>query len=581
MPGQPPGGNLVRMKPNVPTGSARSESTPYAALAPALLIVLLWGLAVLIVRPWGGFMINDDWSYVRSLEALRDQGQLISTGWHGGGLALISHLLWGGLFAWLFGFSMNTLRMAVAVMGLLGVLAVYYLPAAVTRRRWVSLFAALTVMLNPLYLSQSFTYMTDITFAGLVALSLSAVGMGLEKRSPGRVALGMLPALAATLTRQYGLLIPVGVVGVCLLHSEGRSLGRIRMIAPALIPVAGWLIWEMFLSAAGSTPVTEHQLFEKLLGNFQSLGPGGYALYLLQQFFLNGLLYVAVLVSPVLALQSGPCLRPRAVRLGLLVYFGLVAVLAALLYAGLPHPPVAFHYNVIIDFGIGPLLFKDTYILGIRRLDGLPPHIWCLLVGWAGGASVPLLARIIGALRRLVAGGRIRPAAAAALLGALAYWGIITVTGFHDRYLIPVCLLVVVWLVMDPPEGTPNRGGRAPAALAAACLALIAAFSLAGTHDFMATRRAAHQAHEVLLRDMGVDSCRVDGGFEFNGYHCHDPDFKPVPGLSWWWVRQENYLVALGPLPGYEVVRSFPIKRYLGADGRVCLLRPLPGAGRP
>ena len=94
----------------------------------------------------------------------------------------------------------------------------------------------------------------------------------------------------------------------------------------------------------------------------------------------------------------------------------------------------------------------------------------------------------------------------------------------------------------------------------------------------MEMKRSLHKAHRYLVEALKEDRCNVDGGFEFNGYYCYKKDFKPRGDLSWWWVRREDYLVALGPLPGYRTIKTFPFKRYAGPNGAVYILQPL-GSG--
>ncbi len=161
-----------------------------------------------------------------------------------------------------------------------------------------------------------------------------------------------------------------------------------------------------------------------------------------------------------------------------------------------------------------------------------------------------------------------------ALLAGLIYLGIITPGGFHDRYLIPVCVFFIIWIVADfePRWGQLLR----PSALLAGLpsLLILASVAVLGTHDFMDMKRSLKQAQDYVVRQLDVKPCEIDGGLEFNGYHCYSPGFKPQNGLSWWWVRKEDYLITLGPLPRYHVVRTFTFKRYIGPDGAVFVLKP-------
>jgi hypothetical protein len=88
-------------------------------------------------------------------------------------------------------------------------------------------------------------------------------------------------------------------------------------------------------------------------------------------------------------------------------------------------------------------------------------------------------------------------------------------------------------------------------------------------------KRGLKKAHDYALQKLRVNPCSLDGGFEFNGYYCYRNDFHPGAGLSWWWVSREDYLITLGPLPGYRVLRIFPFQRYCGPPGAIHLLQPL------
>jgi hypothetical protein len=49
----------------------------------------------------------------------------------------------------------------------------------------------------------------------------------------------------------------------------------------------------------------------------------------------------------------------------------------------------------------------------------------------------------------------------------------------------------------------------------------------------------------------------IDCGFEFNGWYMYDPNYKQESDKSWWWVRDDEYIVAFGAIPGYEDVRQY------------------------
>lgn len=553
---------------------------------PLIALLLVWSLIILVVDPRGEFMVNDDWAFVRSLEAFRSTGTLIVTGWGPqgapGGPSLLVHLLVGDLFCRALGFSLTTLRIAVLTMGILGSLGLLLLLRTAGASPWLALLGTLTVVANPLFLAECFTYMTDITFASLVIFALLCLYLGVKQASPAWIIAGLLLVLGAMLTRQIGVVILLAFLVTCWIHPVGAALGRRKMLLLGLgLVLLPWLSYEVLLAHIGSSPLTQHQVIHDILNFPREMGFLGYLVFLCSSLFLFSLGYVGCFVSPLLMGKLLLYLRRQYCRYLLAVWAILVVVLELAIVTGFIHPAVIFPGNTIYNFGIGPILLKDTYILGISRLAVIPRAAYYLLVSWAALA--------VGVMLTLF-GARVRPwfqagfppeerdnsfLALLALLATLFYLGIITLTSFHDRYLIPVVIFLVIWLVLD--RSAPLREADAswkiiPGFVLVICLGI---WSICNVHDFMEMKRVLKKAHDYALQELRVNPCSMDGGFEFNGYHCYQNDFQPRAGLSWWWVSREDYLITLGPLPGYRVLRMFPFQRYCGPPGAVHLLQPL------
>ncbi|MBM3299901.1 MAG: hypothetical protein FJY85_08105 [Deltaproteobacteria bacterium] len=100
------------------------------------------------------------------------------------------------------------------------------------------------------------------------------------------------------------IVIPVGFLVVCFAHPRGRDLKQRRMVLLTTgLCIVPWVAYEGFLWAAGSTPVTEHQVFEHILAKPRSEGLIGYLRYLSDRFFRVALGYCAFFVYPLLALR--------------------------------------------------------------------------------------------------------------------------------------------------------------------------------------------------------------------------------------------------------------------------------------
>jgi hypothetical protein len=571
---------------------------------PLALLVAVWLLIIAIVNPVGEFMVNDDWSYVRALDRFLSEGRLVGTGWGPnwapGGPSLLTHLMWGRMFTWVGGYSLTSLRMSVLTAALLGSLALFFLCRMLRVSDWSALWATLALILNPLFLSQSFTFMTDITFTCLTIFALLFFQLGVQRASLSLVAGGMFLCLCSVLTRQIGVVLAMAFVLACFRYPLQERLGKIRICMLAVwVVVVPWVAYEWYLIHVGGTSLFDHQVIHNIWREAREASFPDYVAKLYFRLFHGALVYSCLLVSPVLALRHRRLWASLWFRRFFFAVTGGFLVLETLLLAGIVDVPVLGLRNVIFNMGIGPVLLKDTYVLHISRVPGLCKPLYVLLVYGAVIAVAACVGLAVGTLRRFVKplaspaddvgkgraparpheshGGYRDPPGphfmgTVSLLAALIYLGIITLTGFHDRYLIPVCLFLVVWLVGEWSEESDGSLSAKGVILGTVPLLSFGLFAIGGTADFMALKRAQERALDHMVHQLKVDPCRCDGGMEFNGYHCYRSDFEPVPGLSWWWVQAEDYVVTLGRLDGYSVVQIFPFHRILGPDGAMHIL---------
>jgi hypothetical protein len=80
----------------------------------------------------------------------------------------------------------------------------------------------------------------------------------------------------------------------------------------------------------------------------------------------------------------------------------------------------------------------------------------------------------------------------------------------------------------------------------------------------------------LTTRD-GLSPGAIDGGYEFNGWHLYEPGYREQPGKSWWWVKDDDYIIASGEVPGYQEIASYPFRRWLPpAPARIVVLRKSP-----
>lgn len=549
-------------------------------------LILIWAVSIIVVNPLGEFMVNDDHAFIKNLETLSQDGQLGPTGWGpehaSGGPSLITHLAWGLLFTKLFGHSITALRFSILSLGILGSVGIFLIVRSLMVPEKLAFIAALSLMFNPLYFSQSFTFMSDITFTSIIIFAVYFLNLGVKRSNTGLLVVGMLFCLAGMLTRQLAIALPTAFILTSLLGFTGRELSRTRAVGLTLaLVIIPWLGFEVLMSWLGSSPITKHQKLYNLLNYPMMKGFPDYPLFVAGQFAQSVLGYTAFLVSPLLVIRLDEFRGSKPFRVFFVVTTLLFGLLEIAIVTGVVTPPILFSRNVIYNIGIGPVLLKDVYIMGIPRTWALTPALFYILAWWTVicvGALLSMIFKFVMEIFRTWNSKEHHPdgfISALTLTTALMYAVIISLTDLHDRYIIPLCALMAVWLCSSAGNSASRNISTRLALSACAPLILTAVFSLTATRDFMEIRRTVQQANHFIVTDLKVKPCEFDGGFEFNGYHCYGASRPVREGYSWWWVHDEKYVVTLGDLAGYTTVKVFPFKRTLGPNGNVHVLKPL------
>jgi hypothetical protein len=132
-----------------------------------------------------------------------------------------------------------------------------------------------------------------------------------------------------------------------------------------------------------------------------------------------------------------------------------------------------------------------------------------------------------------------------------------------DRYLLFLLPLGIAIVTLLVSEAGPGKAGSVILPFAVGSLVLYAALSVAGTHDYLSWNRARWQALNDLLTEQRVPACKIDGGFEFNGWYFYDPNYRATPEKSWWWVAGDDFMVTSRRVPGFTELKRYPFRRWL------------------
>ena len=545
-------------------------------LADTAWLLLAWTAAVALVDPRGDFPLNDDWAYALAVRRLLEDGVFRPPDW--AAPTLLSQALWGALASLPAGFSHTALRLSALALGGLAVVGVYLLGRELRAPRAVARLAALTLAAGPVFFALAHTFMTDVPFVACAVVALLGFARYLLRGADRDLALGAAASLAAVLCRQTGLVLPLAFAVAALL--AGRGAPRQRW-PRALLPLAlcggalGLLGW--WLAVAGDSAqrlgVGDVMLAWRLRGNPPAL------LRFLSGNLLLALLYCGLFLAP-LALRLAPVWRRRWTRPAWndALSLATLATAALTLWSWGRHMPL--RGNVLITSGVGPVTLHDWYILGLPHDGPLPAAFWIAVTGVALlgaallaaqlGAAAAAVWRPAGAAERAQRGAR-----ALLLLAAAGYLSVVILVSPFDRYYLP--LVAMLAPLLAAPGAAAAGAGRAPRLAAAALLLALAGFSIAATHDYLAWNRARWQGLRQLTEVDGISPRRIDGGAEFNGLHLFAPDYRKQPKKSWWWVADDEYMLGMGPLPGYALLRRYPYARWLPpGEAEIQVLRRAP-----
>lgn len=541
---------------------------------PAHLLVVLtaWLVAVALVGVGGEFPLSDDWAYAHVVRSLGEGRGFDLLPWTGA--SLVVQVLYGWAACLVTGFSYVTLRVTTLVLSAAGIAAFFALLGRLGAGARVAAFGAVLLAFSPLWFHLSFTFMTDVPFA---ALALVAAWLDVKALQTGSRR-GLLAAAAVTaaalLIRQHAVWIALAAALTALLptqtdagtrHPRERLFDAVVALSLPLAAAAAWTLWAL---TSSTTPLAVHNK----VGDMAAVSMLSTA-----DVAFRALATLGFLVLPwslTLRLERG---RERR------TFAAFLAVLAAVaLFAWVRDSATMFYLgNVLGDFTIGARTTRDLFYLAIDYPPVAGPVFHLVLTAASLASAAAVATRIAtalpSALRRTATEPRARAAVFCVLALALSGLGSLAQAQYYfDRYLVAIVPLAVASLVALSP---PARTGP----VFAGALAAMSLYAVAGTHDYM----ESHRARWNLLAGLearGITADAIDGGVEYNAERraaalrtAPNPEQARVgqsaANKSWWWVTDDAWIIAFGPLDGYAEAGSRSFPRWLPpGEGKVFVL---------
>ena len=508
---------------------------------PLLAILGFFILGCLLTNPLRNVPIIDDWTYAWSVEHLLKTGRLAVLDWSAH--YPILQTFWGGLFAFIFGFSFGALRLSTVCLAFLGCAALYLTLRELDFNRERSLAGAFALAVNPIFFVLSFSFMTDAPFLCMMNLAALCYVAGIRRDQQKLLWLGGLFAAAAFLSRQIGILIPLILAPYLLQRWKEWSwpifFRRLLPIVTPILFIASLWLW--MSKSLGRTSV----MAQKLEGL-----PYLFSLGFIEYFEINFQLIFQLAFCLFPLLIAGIYTRPRW-KLPLLLLLTVTGALLLLWRFGSTPPP--------LEDGMTWSLSELAHVRGLMRgtftepgpcKRFLPLTLILMLISTAAlvAGSVSLL---------LKTRGRIGKAAAVLAVSGLLQLGLINVLWFYyDRYyLVLFPTLIYLSLKIIPAS-------RAAIITSWIGIAILAFISITGVWDALRFNQACLDACDYL-RANGVPAAKIDAGYSLTGWtlYAHPENLSPGenPNEDVTWVTSDKelpYVISNTPLPGYETMKE-------------------------
>lgn len=570
---------------------------------------MLWLLAVASVGVGGNFPLSDDWAYAHVVRSLSDGNGWDLLPWTGA--TLVAQAAWGAAVSSIAGFSYEALRASTLLLSLLGIASMYALARGLGARQTMAAAAAATLAFSPLWFHLSFTFMTEVPFAALCLMTAALFVRGLGNGSRAALfAAGVLAALAF-LVRQHGVWLAAAAALAALLvprKTDGgdASSGTSRIVDAACagaVPVAVAAAWAVWATTSNDTPLALQNKFDET---------STVSLLTVADAAFRGLVTLGFLFLPWAAVVRLREASQRGLRVLLFAALAAVAFWLCLRTGAL----MFYLPNLLHEYAVGAFTTRDIFFLSrpypptggttlrlaltvfsiasaatlCTRMVGAALHVFLPAPGTSGardpasgsgdqasGAGQPA-SDTRDSASKLAAGDHRRQLAFCLLALVLSALGSLLQSHYYfDRYLIVMLPLTIACAAAMSAGDKPGLGF-------ALISVAFATYSVAGTHDYMEWNRARWDLLDSL-EERGVTARQIDGGFEYNAERLAatmrtaptDAEARrgqPESVKSWWWVDDDEWIIAFGPLDGYAEADSRGFRRWLPPSyGRVLALR--------
>ncbi|MHA7057580.1 glycosyltransferase family 39 protein [Aquimarina sp. M1] len=513
-----------------------------------IMLLVLWMLLILIINPIGDFPLNDDWCYAKSVKTLLEEGYLKLYNW--GEMTLVGHVYWGYFFTKIFGFSFTVLRWSTLIMGFATILGIYELCKLVKMSRWMSLFATVLCMMNPIFLSLSFSFMTDVPFYCLLVWAFYFFVMAIQTDRWQPLFMAIFVCCWAFLIRQLVLIFPL-VWFITMVAVKKKSIRNwIKAIMPGLVIICFYFLFSYVMESQGLLQERYNSKFNDLIRKTIHVDV---RLFLgIFSYILISLSYIGFLLSPI-HIYYIVNNKIKGYKIWMLLYTFLITGL--LIKFGKTIPSL---HNIWIDFGVGPTTLTDySADYTLSPSPTAPMFFWWIVTGIGVLSSISLFFRLKSIIENKIKNKVVHPEVLFSLVFMMIYLIPFLIVGLYDRYLLPLFPIIIIFLHAYD-QTVPNRLFKY---FAVGFLGLMSLFSICATHDYLSWNRVRWNTINALI-DSGVTVDKIQGGVEFvTWYHFSETKQR------WWEDVTPVYSLVFSQDTGNPIFKELTYNRWLPGKG--------------
>ena len=525
-------------------------------------IIISWIIIALLIGLGNNFPLNDDWLYAKSVMIFMttfriELMDIIS-------MSLLSNIVWGSFFVQIFGFSFDILRISTIIFSSIGILSFHLITKKIFNNRTVQILLTLLFAFNPIYFSLSLSFMSDNLFITFVLLSLLFYIKYLDSASILNIIWATLFITIATLSRQIGLFLPIGVMLTSFIMNDKNFKFRFWLFLPFIFSLLSYIVFYVFLQMNNSIPSAFSYHTNIIINSLQHPQKAIFTLSKNIFYTIYDIGFFCIPLLPIL-LSSIIEINKKYLKtflcISLLIIFQLIVI--SLNYHKLP-----FFWNNISTSGIGSTTTLNLINFTNLSLTNLSPVFWYIISLFSAITGTFMITIVGVKLKEIIPQIKAKqvnyPSKIFIILiqSVLIYWVIFGLSYFFDRYFL-VIFPFLLYLLISQISDLAIKLKKLPVLISFFLLILYSGFTLLGTMDYLKWNNVRWQALNYLTNVEKISPDKIDGGYEFNGWYCFQNKKESEVSNKKWWVRDNEYIVNFGFKKGYSIYKIYPVQRYI------------------